>query len=108
MMDAPKSGEHFMHDDTKQRQAEFAAKVEKNYEAFYGESVGRPPEESPAVARYSSVGLRGLVLTCVLFALAAVTMFAVDMVGLETVAAALYWPPATVICAWLLDRKPNP
>lgn len=53
------------------------------------------------------VGLRTLCLVCVLYALTALLMFAVDMVGLETLAAAIYWPPFTVLGAWLLRREPN-
>lgn len=40
-----------MHDDTEKQLADFAAKVEKNYEAFYGPRALRRIEPRPAVAR---------------------------------------------------------
>jgi hypothetical protein len=99
-----------MHDDTDQKLADFAAKVEKNHEAFYGESVSRPPEGSPALARSSSgrmVGLLTLAFVCVGQGVMAGLMFTMGIVGLETVSAAMYFPALTFLCAWALSQEPN-
>lgn len=45
-----------MNDDTKQRLAAFAAKVEKNYEAFYGESALRPAESQSGCGAFAVAG----------------------------------------------------